>query len=217
MTVRFTVTSFAADSDPPVRGALHHVPGSADALVLTHGAGSDHRAPMLLTVADVFARAGVTVLRCDLPFRQARASGPPAVSAAERDRRGLANALEAVAPYATRRRFVGGHSYGGRQASMLLAQSKGAAHGLLLMSYPLHPPGKPERPRTAHFAEIGVPTLFVHGTRDPFGTIEEIEGARAAMPAPAMVLMVPGAGHGLPAQDAPLVDEIVARFFRLVG
>jgi predicted alpha/beta-hydrolase family hydrolase len=217
MTVRCTVTSFAADGDPPVRGALHHVPGSVDALVLTHGAGSDHRAPMLIAVADVFARAGVTVLRCDLPFRQARASGPPSVSAAPRDRHGLANALEAVAPYATRRRFVGGHSYGGRQASMLLAEAKDAAHGLLLMSYPLHPPGKPERARAAHLAEIGVPTLFVHGTRDPFGTIEEIEGARTAMRAPAVVLMVAGAGHGLPAQDAALADEIVARFFRLVG
>ena len=217
MTMRFTVSTFVADSHPPVRGALHEVPGSVDALVLTHGAGSDHRAPMLIALANAFARAGVTVLRCDLPFRQARASGPPAVSTAERDRRGLANALETMAPYATRRRLLGGHSYGGRQASMLLAQSKHVADGLLLLSYPLHPPGKPERARTAHLAAIGVPTLFVHGTRDPFGTIEEIEDARTGMGAPAMVLRVSGAGHGLPAGDTALLDDIVAGFFHLIG
>ena len=217
MTVPFTVTTFAADGDPPVRGALHHVSGSADALVLTHGAGSDHRAPTLIAVADAFARAGVSVLRCDLPFRQARASGPPASSAAERDRRGLASALDAVAPYATRRRFVGGHSYGGRQASMLLAERGDATHGLLLMSYPLHPPGKPERARTAHLADIGVPTLFVHGTRDPFGTIDELERARAVMRVPTMVLTVPGAGHGISPTDARLIDAIVGKFFQVVG
>jgi uncharacterized protein len=217
MTTHFTVLPFTAHTDPPVRGALHEVPGSADALVLTHGAGSDHRAPILIALAGAFARAGVTVLRCDLPFRQARAGGPPAVSAADRDRRGLANALEAVAPYATRRRFLGGHSYGGRQASMLVAESKRVVHGLLLLSYPLHPPGKPERARTAHLSAIGVPTFFVHGTRDPFGTIEEIEAARSNVGAPAMVLRVPGAGHGLPAGDTALLDEIVTGFFHLVG
>ena len=216
MTVPFTVPSFVMDGDPPVRGALHHAPGSVDALVLTHGAGSDHGAPVLRAVADAFARANVTVLRCDLPFRQARASGPPRVSEAERDRRGLANALVAIGPFAARRRFVGGHSYGGRQASMLLATADDIAQGLLLMSYPLHPPGKPQRARMAHLADIGVPTLFVHGTRDPFGTIDEIEAARATMRAPSRLLAIAGAAHGLPAGDPALVKNIVTAFCGLV-
>ena len=104
---------FSVDGDPPVRGRLHAASGP-DALVLTHGAGSDHRSPLLAAVADAFAAEGVRVLRCDLPFRQMRASGPPSSAGAARDRRGLAVALDAVP--AIGRRFVGGHSYGGRPA-----------------------------------------------------------------------------------------------------
>jgi hypothetical protein len=217
MTVPFTVSWFAMDGDPPVRGALHHVAGSTDGMVLTHGAGSDHGAPLLIAVADAFARANVTVLRGDLPFRQARASGPPRVAEAERDRRGLANALAAIRPFAAHRRFVGGHSYGGRQASMLLATASDLAQGLLLMSYPLHPPGRPDRPRIAHLADIRVPTLFVHGTRDPFGTIDELEAARSTMRVPSRLLTVARAAHGLPAGDTALVESIVSAFHGLVG
>jgi predicted alpha/beta-hydrolase family hydrolase len=216
MTIGFTVSAFAADGDPPVRGALHHVADSREALVLTHGAGSDHRAPMLVAIANAFARSGVTVLRCDLAFRHTRPSGPPSPSTAERDRRGLANAIEALRPYGTRR-FVGGHSYGGRQASMLLAESTQAADALLLLSYPLHPPGRPLHARTAHFEHIVVPTLFVHGSRDPFGAPQDIEQARSLIRAPTMLITVPGAPHSLPAGDAALMDDIVAAFKRLVA
>jgi hypothetical protein len=143
-----------------------------------------------------------------------RASGPPSPAGAARDRRGLAVALEAVG--ARGRRFIGGHSYGGRQASMLLAESPELAHGLLLLSYPLHPPGKPERARTAHLSEIRVPVLFVHGERDPFGTIEEIEGARARIATPTALVIVPRATHAL-AADAGTAREIAARFLGLIA
>jgi len=136
---------FTVDGDPPVRGRMHRAAGP-DALVLTHGAGSNHEAPLLVAVATAFTTAGISVLRCDLPFRQARAAGPPSLAGAARDRRGLSAALDALPPGG--RRFVGGHSYGGRQASMLVAESRDVAHGLLLLSYPLHPPGKPDRKST---------------------------------------------------------------------
>jgi uncharacterized protein len=203
---------FSVDGDPSVRGRLHAAAGP-DALVLTHGAGSDHRSPLLAAVADAFVTEGVRVLRCDLPFRQMRASGPPSLAGAARDRRGLAVALDAVP--AIGRRFVGGHSYGGRQASMLLAESPGLAQGLLLLSYPLHPPGKPERARTEHLSGIRVPVLFVHGERDPFGSIEEIEAARALVGAPTELLIVPRVAHALPA-DTATAGEIAARFLRLI-
>jgi hypothetical protein len=203
---------FSVDGDLAVHGRLHAASGP-DALVLTHGAGSDHRAPLLAAVADAFAAEGVSVLRCDLPFRHKRASGPPSPAGAARDRRGLAAALDAVP--ARGRRFVGGHSYGGRQASMLVAESPHLAHGLLLLSYPLHPPGKPERARTAHLSNIRVPVLFVHGERDPFGSIEELEGARARIATPTALIIVARAAHALPV-DATTAREIAARFLRLI-
>jgi predicted alpha/beta-hydrolase family hydrolase len=204
---------FSVDGDLAVHGRLHAASGP-DALVLTHGAGSDHRAPLLAAVADAFAAEGVSVLRCDLPFRHKRASGPPSPAGAARDRRGLAAALDAVP--ARGRRFVGGHSYGGRQASMLVAESPHLAHGLLLLSYPLHPPGKPERARTAHLSDIRVPVLFVHGERDPFGSIAELEVARARIATPTALVIVPRAAHALPV-DARTAREIAARFLRLIA
>ncbi|HYE90590.1 MAG TPA: alpha/beta family hydrolase [Terriglobales bacterium] len=181
--------------------------------MLTHGAGSNHRAPLLLALAEAFAADGMTVLRCDLPYRQARPKGPPSPAGAARDRQGLLAALAALGAYASGRRFLGGHSYGGRQASMALAESPAAAAGLLLLSYPLHPPGKPERPRIAHLAAIRVPTVFVHGTRDPFGTIGAIDAARALIPAPTELVTVTGAGHDVPV-DAATVRAILTAWHR---
>lgn len=208
--------AIAIDGDPPVRGLLHPAAGGADAIVLTHGAGSDARAPLLAALARAFVAGGIAVLRCDLPFRQRRPSGPPSPSGAARDRQGLVAALAAMRARAARRCFLGGHSYGGRQASMLLAESPEHAAGLLLLSYPLHPPGRPDSARTGHLPALRVPTLFVHGARDPFGSLDEIEAARALVPAPTALLPVPGARHALPANSAT-AREIVAAFRRLVG
>jgi predicted alpha/beta-hydrolase family hydrolase len=92
--------------------------------------------------------------------------------------------------------FLGGQSYGGRQSSMLLADQE-LADGLLLLSYPLHPPSRPAQLRTQHLPKILAPTLFVHGTKDPFGSIEEIESARKLIPARTELVLVEGAGHDL--------------------
>jgi hypothetical protein len=193
-TQLFTEPSF----DPPVRGFLH-TPDSptGPALVLTHGAGGNAHMPLLVTLAGAFADAGFTVLRCDLSFRQQRSFGPPRPGDATRDRHGLKNAITAVRDLGgVKRLFIGGQSYGGRQASMLLAEDQ-VADGLLLLSYPLHPPGKPDRARTQHLPQIKVPVMFVHGTHDPFGTVEEIEAARKLIPAKTLLVPVEGAGHDL--------------------
>jgi uncharacterized protein len=204
------------DGDPPVDGFLHRGPEGADAVVLTHGAGSDARAPLLVAVARAFAAEGVTVVRCNLPFRQVRASGPPSPSGAVRDRAGLAAALGVLVDRGAGRCFVGGHSYGGRQASILVSESSTPARGLLLLSYPLHPPGQPGRRRTDHLPQIRVPTLFVHGDRDPFGTVEAIDSARKLIPAPTELLALPRTAHALHA-DATTARTIVAAFRRLIG
>ena len=157
-----------------VRGFLHRPDGaSGKGLVLTHGAGSNCASPLLVAAAEAFAAAGVTVLRCDLPFRQERPTGPPHNSGAS-DRAGLRRAVEALRRIVTGPVFLGGHSYGGRQATMLAAEDQEITEGLLLLSYPLHPPKKPEQKRTEHFPRLRARSVFVHGTKDAFGSIEEM-------------------------------------------
>lgn len=183
--------------DPAVRGFLHlpQTP-NGDGLVLTHGAGSNAGSPLLIALAEIFSAAGLTVLRCDLPYRQTKPYGPPGPGDAARDRAGLENAIAAIKKLAERV-FLGGHSYGGRQASMLCAEQRELASGLLLLSYPLHPPRKPDQLRTQHLFNLRVPSLFVHGARDPFGSLAEMESAVKLIPAKTKLVPVEGAGHDL--------------------
>ncbi len=184
--------------DPSVSGFLHRASDSAaDALVITHGAGSNSKAPLLIALSEVFAAEGFTVLRCDLPYRQARPYGPPRRGDAERDRAGLKNAVAAVRKLVSGRMFLGGQSYGGRQATMLCADEPELVDGLLLLSYPLHAPSRPDRPRIQHLPSLKTPALFVHGTRDPFGSLEEMQSALKLIPAKTKLLPVNNAGHDL--------------------
>lgn len=194
-----SVREFADNAvDPKVRGYLH-LPDApnGDGFVLSHGAGSSATAPLLVAFAETFSANGFTVLRCDLPYRQVRSFGPPGPGDASRDRAGLKNALAAVRKMISGRLFLGGHSYGGRQSSMLCAEEPELASALLLFSYPLHPPRKPEQQRTQHLPDLRTPTLFVQGTRDPFGSIAEIERALKMIPAKTKLMVVEGAGHDL--------------------
>ncbi len=201
-------------ADGEVRGFLHEAPGPAgDALVLTHGAGSNCTAPLLVAVAAALAESGVAVLRVDLPYRQMRPSGPPGPGDAERDREGLRLAAAAARRLGAERVVLGGQSYGGRQASMLAAADPELAAGLLLLSYPLHPPRRGSRLRTAHFADLQRPALFAHGTRDPFGSVEEMRAALALIPARTELLVIEGGGHGLPARVAGQIAVAYRRFF----
>ena len=197
---------------PGVRGYLHR-PGAgeaAQALVMTHGAGSNANAPMLVTMAGALSARGWLVLRCDLPYRQRRPGGPPRPAEAAGDRQGLRDAIALVRPMLKpgRRVLLGGHSYGGRQASMLLAEDPQVAEALLLCSYPLHPPGRPDQLRTQHLDKIAVPVLFVHGTKDPFGSPEEMRAA-AKLVKQARIHFVEGAGHDLnKGKDLRFLDEL---------
>jgi uncharacterized protein len=213
---------FAGDStDPKVRGFLHtpETP-TGNALVLTHGAGSNAQAPLLVAVAETFSAAGFTVLRCDLPYRQVRSWGPPGPGDSARDRAGLKNAVAAMKKLVTGSIFLGGHSYGGRQCSMLCAElpeeDPNLPAGLMLLSYPLHPPRKPEQQRTQHLPHLRTPTLFVEGTRDPFGSIAELRQALKMIPAKTKLFAVEGAGHDLgfkgKAKREELPKQILAEF-----
>ena len=183
-------------------------------MVLTHGAGGNCNAPLLVAAANAFAEAGLFVLRCDLPFRQRRPTGPPSPSTAGADRAGLKSAATALREIAPGAILLGGQSYGGRQATMLAAEEPNLATGLLLFSYPLHPPGRPERLRTEHFPRIRVPAVFVQGTVDPFGAIAEMRPALALIPAATRLIAIDGAGHDLRRgrfEIAPVVAAVLAQ------
>lgn len=192
-----------ASGPEAVRGYLHtpeeQIGREAEnaALILTHGAGANCQAPLLVALAEAFATGGWRVLRCDLPFRQARPHGPP-IRTAERDQAGLRAAVEAMRRrFPDSRIFLGGHSYGGRMASMLAAHQSGLVEALLLLSYPLHPPRKPEQMRTQHFGKLRTPALFVSGVRDGFGSMEEMEAALRLIPARTELVAIQSAGHEL--------------------
>jgi len=209
-----SIREFADNAvDPKVRGYLH-TPATPnnDGLVLTHGAGSNAQAPLLIALAGTFCAAGFTVLRCDLPYRQSRSFGPPGPGDAARDRAGLKNALASMNKFSARL-FLGGHSYGGRQSSMLAADEPGLVAALLLLSYPLHPPRKPEQQRTQHLPDLRTPALFVSGTRDPFGSIAEIEQALKMIPAKTNLLAIEGAGHDLGFKGKAKQEELPRRIF----
>ena len=175
---------------------------------MTHGAGSNANAPMLIAIAESLAARGWLVLRCDLPYRQRRPAGPPRPVEAAADRAGLKAAVELIRPMVKGRVVLGGHSYGGRQASMLAAEDPKAADALLLCSYPLHPPGQPDKLRTQHLPKIEVPVLFVHGTKDPFGSPEEM-GSAVKLVAKARLILIDGAGHDLNrGKDLTFLDSL---------
>jgi predicted alpha/beta-hydrolase family hydrolase len=110
--------------------------------------------------------------------------------------------------------FAGGHSYGGRQTTMLAASQKEVVEGLILLSYPLHPPKSPNQMRTAHFPNLQTPLLFVHGTRDGFGSIAEMTAALELIPAQTKLLPIEGAGHELYSKrnEEALLTSITSAF-----
>jgi predicted alpha/beta-hydrolase family hydrolase len=181
----------------PIAGVAHEPDGDpAGVVVLTHGAGGSRESALLQRLCEEWARRGWLAVRYNLPYRRRRPKGPPSGSAAT-DRVGIVEAIAVCRDLADGPLIAGGHSYGGRQTSMVVAESAQPVDLLMLFSYPVHPPGKPERTRTEHLPAIAVPTVFTHGTSDPFGTLDEVRAAAALIPAPTDVVEITGARHDL--------------------
>jgi len=206
------------DSSPgqvSVRGYLH-VPANfpCDGMVLTHSAGANCNSPLLVAIAGALCKFGIAVLRCDLPFRQLRPHGPPPRGSAEGDQQGLRRAVARLKEEVPGRIFLGGHSYGGRQSSMLAASEPALVEALLLLSYPLHPPKAPTQLRTAHFPALHAAALFVHGVRDGFGSIDEMKVALNLISSRTQLLPVEGAGHELmTARNRSTLPDLIAATF----
>lgn len=197
-----------------IDGIAHEPEGTPHGIVvLTHGAGGSRESPLLIAICDEWARRGWIAVRYNLPFRRRRPKGPPSGSAAA-DQAGVVDAVTKAREMTHGPVLAGGHSYGGRLTSMAVAEGL-AVDALTLFSYPLHPPGKPERLRTDHFGGIGVPTVFTHGTSDPFGSIGELRTAVTLLAGPAEIVEVTGARHDLGSKvlDVPMlaVDAALRR------
>lgn len=163
-------------------------------LLLTPGAGASRDSSTLVTVEHTLADADppVPVRRVDFPYRLEGRRMPDRAPVAVAHLRAEAAAWADELGVGTDRLLLGGRSYGGRMCSMAVAEGLPAA-GLVLLSYPLHPPGRPEKLRVEHFGQIGVPTLFVSGDKDPFGTPEELAEHVAAIPGPVTTVTLSGA------------------------
>ena len=179
------------------------------AIVLTPGAGAGADHPTLLALDAALSAAGIAVRRVDFPYRLAgrRAPDRPAVlvetvrTAAADLAAKLGVGLDLVA--------LGGRSMGGRMCSMAASEGLATA-GLVLISYPLHPPGRPDKLRTAHFPAITVPCLFVSGDRDAFGSPEELEAATGAIGGPVTHSWLAGGDHGLRRRDEAVTSIVVS-------
>jgi predicted alpha/beta-hydrolase family hydrolase len=180
-----------------IAGIAHAPTGTPAGLVLlTHGAGGSRESPLLIRICDQWAQRGWLAVRYNLPYRRRRPKGPPSGSA-KADQDGVVEAVELARTLTDGPVLAGGHSYGGRMTSMVAADQRAPLDVLTLFSYPLHPPGKPERARTEHLPQITAPTVFTHGTSDPFGTIDELRAAAGLLTAPHEIVEITGARHDL--------------------
>jgi predicted alpha/beta-hydrolase family hydrolase len=199
-----------------IAGIAHEPKGKAKGVVvLTHGAGGSRESPLLKKICDEWASRGWLAVRYNLPYRRRRPKGPPSGSA-KADQAAILEAVETVRELADGPIIAGGHSYGGRLTSMSVADEGLALDLLTLFSYPLHPPGKPERARTEHLPRITAPTVFTHGTSDPFGSIDELRPAAALIPAPTEIVEVTGARHDLGSKTVDVPVLAVDAALRLI-
>jgi predicted alpha/beta-hydrolase family hydrolase len=181
-----------------------------DALLLTPGAGSGRDQSTLVAIER--ALAPLPVARVDFPYRIAGRKAPDRQPVLLETIRIEAAALATHAGVAPKRVLLGGRSMGGRMCTLAVAEGLAAA-GLVLISYPLHPPGRPDNERSAHFPSLKVPCLFVHGTRDPFGSPEELTTATATIAGRVTHVWIDGGRHDLKGAD----KEVAAAVVKWVG
>jgi predicted alpha/beta-hydrolase family hydrolase len=177
------------------------------ALLITPGAGHDRDQSSLVAIEAALAAHDVAVERMDFPYRRAGRKAPDrAPVLIEAVREGAAE-LAARTGLPPEKIALGGRSMGGRMCSMAVAEGL-PARALVLIAYPLHPPGKPERARTEHLPALHLPCLFVSGTRDSFGTPAELEVATATIPGAVTHVWVDGGDHGLRRRDAEVSEAV---------
>jgi predicted alpha/beta-hydrolase family hydrolase len=168
--------------------------GNDRAVLLAHGAGADMHAAALTTVADALADAQIPSLRFNFPYKEAGRRSPDRPPVLEASVREAATELSKLAKVPPERLVLGGRSMGGRICSMVAATE--GALGLALLGYPLRPPGNTEKLRVEHFAKLRMPVLFASGTRDAFGTPDELKRHAKAIKGRVTFHWIETADHG---------------------
>lgn len=201
------VTPAPVGHDLEMAGRRKPRPPALAGLLLTPGAGADRTQSALVAVDDAVSAGGLAVRRVDFPYRRAGRRAPDRapvlVATVVEETQALASELAV----ATDHLAIGGRSMGGRMCSMAVAEGL-AVGALVLISYPLHPPGRPEKLRTDHLGALTVPCLFVSGTRDAFGTPTELDRATAAIPGPVTTVWIEGGDHGLRGKDGAVAEAV---------
>ncbi len=210
---------FSFDVGAASTTALAYTPRTPGAtLVLAHGAGAPQTHPVMVSMAEASAARGVEVVTFDFLYRRGPRRAPDRNDVLEAT---WLAAIEAVRGRTDRRLFIGGMSMGGRIATQVAARDEVTVEGLVLLGYPLHPPGKPAQLRKAHLPRVRAPMLFVQGSRDAFGTPAELAPVLEGLAAGTRLFVVEGADHSLalpksrgeaPDQTRARVADEVARF-----
>ncbi len=197
--------------------AYPHAPGPAigATLLLAHGAGADQSSAFIVAFAQGLAARGLDVVTFNFPYTEKRRRVPDPQPRLEECYRSAIRAVSAGVEDVPRQRLIlGGKSLGGRIASHVAAAGvdQDLLLGLVFLGYPLHPPGKARQLRSAHLAAIPVPVLVVQGSRDAFGSPEEIRAAFASLATRATLFVVEGGDHSLkvPRRSGPAQEEVYA-------
>lgn len=178
---------------------------SLGTLILAHGAGADQRHKFMVAIATGLAKRGLDVFTFNFVYTEKKKKAPDRNEDLETCWRAVITKTPGKSV------FVGGKSMGGRIASQVLAKDPSCAEGLIFLGYPLHPPGKPETLRTAHWPKIKVRSLFVQGTRDSFGSPAELGPHLKRLGAKATVVPVLGGDHSfnVPKKGPVSADEVM--------
>lgn len=166
--------------------------------VLAHGAGAGQKHPFMVATAKGLAARGIDVVTFDFPYMHAKRGGPDKAPVLERCFKAVIDASRNITGLSRHSLFIGGKSMGGRMATHLGAQDVEGLKGIVVLGYPLHPPGAPDKLRVAHLPEISVPVLIVQGERDAFGSPAELEPHLKTMKkAKGTLHPIAGADHSL--------------------
>lgn len=184
-------------------------------LVLAHGAGAGERHPLMTAFGGGLSARGVDVVTFNFPYMDQKRRVPDKAPVLEARFRDVIDAARQDRR-SSHRLFIGGKSMGGRMATHLAAQGRvDGLGGVITLGYPLHPPGKPDQPRTAHLPAIAVPVLIIQGEHDVFGTPSELAPVTATMPAPVTLHVVTGGDHSLKVRGRPS-EQVYEPLFELI-
>ena len=227
-TPRELIVDTGAGSTSALLYAATSAPRRTAALILAHGAGAPQQHPFMVSFARALSERGLDVLTFNFLYTEQRRKAPDRMPQLVACYRAVIDAARAEIPSARERLFIGGKSMGGRAATHVASEDSALTlAGIVLLGYPLHPPGRPDQLRDAHLPDVGRPMLFVQGSRDTFGTPSELKPILASLsPMPTLHHVEGGdhsfkvAGRDAKTRQANVYDEIqntIAEWIHEVG